>query len=72
MRKWRESTSTSPSGRHLGLYKCFVKQGEQEEEKEHFLRILTEIINTTFSKGYCLSRWCKVHNIMLEKDHNDP
>lgn len=56
MRKWRETTSTSPSGRHLGIYKCFIKQGDQEEETEHVLRILTEMVNTTFKNGYCLSR----------------
>lgn len=30
------------------------------------------MINTDFKKGYNLSRWCKVHNIMLEKNNNDP
>ena len=49
-----------------------MRQGEQNEEKEVILRTLTGVINTAFKKGYSLSRWCKVHNIMLEKDQNDP
>lgn len=72
IRKWRESMSTSPSGRHLGTYKCFVRQGKQKEEKEQILRTLTGAINTAFKKGHSVRRWCKVHNIMLKKDQNDP
>ena len=49
-----------------------MRQGKQNEEKEVILRTLTGVINTAFKKGYSLSRWCKVHNIMLEKDQNDP
>lgn len=29
MRMWREETSTLPYGRYLGMYKCFVRQGER-------------------------------------------
>lgn len=36
------------------------------------MQILTGVFNTAFKKGYILSRWCKVHNIMLEKDFNGP
>ncbi len=31
-RKWRESTSTSPSGRHLGMYRLYTSDAVEEEE----------------------------------------
>lgn len=30
------------------------------------------MINTAFKKGYSLSKWYKVHNIILETKQNDP
>ena len=45
---------------------------EQEEEKTYLLRTITTVINCAFSKGITLERWCKVHNVLLEKDPNDP
>jgi hypothetical protein len=38
IRKWRESTSTSPSGRHLSLYKAIVNDPDlkyQDQDKAH-------------------------------------
>lgn len=33
MRKRRETTSTSPSGRHPGIYKCFFKTRSQKRNR---------------------------------------
>jgi hypothetical protein len=32
MRKWSEGTSTSPSGRHLGHYKCLFADDKQDHK----------------------------------------
>jgi hypothetical protein len=70
-KQWKERTSTSPSGMHLGIYRCFVDLNEQKEEKIHLLKVISEIINTAMSRGVTIRRWCQVHNVMLEKDPND-
>jgi ribonuclease HI len=71
-RRWDERTSTSPSGLHLGIYKSMTDMREQEEEKTYLLRTITGIINCAMSKGITLERWCRVHNVLLEKDPNHP
>jgi len=32
--KWKEQTTTSPSGRHLGVYKALLKDGHQEKHAQ--------------------------------------
>lgn len=66
--KWKEKTSTSPSGRRLGIYKSLANPDRQEEEKATLLDIITKIVNIALKNGITLKRWCSVHNIMLEKD----
>ena len=36
-KRWDEKTSTSPSGMHLGMYKCLTENSEQEQEKTYLL-----------------------------------
>ena len=49
-RKWRESTSTSPSGRHLGHYKALLR-AELEEENEDDTK------KTKNKKGNIKTQW---------------
>ena len=68
---WRESTSTSPSGVHLGHYKALVKWIPDDEEAqtraEQLLSLRTSLINAGVSAGFCYPRWEKIQSSMLEK-----
>jgi hypothetical protein len=80
LRIWRESTSTSPSGRHLGHYKTLSRPiayaynlDEREELKEFCLALLQahlDIINYCLRHGYSLTRWQNVVNVMILKEAN--
>ena len=62
---WRESTTTSPSGRHLGLYKAIYKN-----ESENALQIaddMAKIVNMALQQGLGLDRWRQVTNMMIHK-----
>ena len=63
--RWRESTSTSPSGRHLGHYKAIIKD-------ETLLDCLTKFLSIAVYHGISLSRWHQSVNIMIEKDEGQP
>jgi hypothetical protein len=59
--KWTESTTTSPSGRHLGHYKALIQD-------PILLRCLTLFLNIALSNGITIPRWCEATNvIMIEK-----
>jgi hypothetical protein len=69
-RKWRESTSTSPSGCHLGLRKiAAMPSADEETEKQRvdILQIQTNVINLPLQHGFSPRRWQTVVNAMLEK-----
>ena len=81
--KWRESTTTSPSGRHLGRYKALfapsvymecaeeMGQGDYEQFKEKQKAIgelIVHLINFCISNGHVLSRWKMIVNKMIFKD----
>lgn len=63
--KWKERTSTSPSGRHLGHYKALI-------QNEILLSALTKFLQLILDKGITLNRWCNAVNIMIEKDQGQP
>jgi hypothetical protein len=63
--QWKEKTSTSPSGRHLGHYKAII-------QNETLLTCLTKFLNLILEKGLVLTRWCNAVNIMIEKDNGQP
>jgi len=64
-RKWRETTSTSPSGRHLGHYKSWIQDDELLEMLTNMLRIVAKF-------GFAPKRWCQSLNVMLEKEAGNP
>jgi hypothetical protein len=74
-RKWRESTSTSPSGCHLGLRRITtypMEDEELEEARKHILKMQTDIVNLPIQNGFSPYRWQTVVNAMLEKIPGKP
>jgi hypothetical protein len=74
-RKWREETSTSPSGCHLGLRRVTTHNypdEETEKVKKDILRVQTQIINLPLRHGFSPHRWQQVVNAMIEKIPNQP
>jgi hypothetical protein len=75
MKKWRETTSTSPSGFHLGLRRIVTypaEEQETEEARKQLLKIQADIINIPITQGFSPKRWQTVVNAMLEKIPGKP
>jgi hypothetical protein len=81
--RWRESTSTSPSGRHLGIYKTLVTvhinssgeftDGSEDEMPSTFkaariLGLIHGLATAAARLGFYLRRWTKVINVMIYKE----
>ena len=49
---WKETTSTSPSGRHLGHYKTAIL-----DDRWRNYSILVDMINFPITHGFALDRW---------------
>ena len=58
--KWKESTTTSPSGRHLGHYKAIL--GSPDLIEYHCI-----MASLPLHFGFTPTRWSKAIQIMLEK-----
>jgi hypothetical protein len=71
IRKWREATTTSPSGRHLGHYKILTKLELLNEDNvnlsDEILKLYYTIIKITINLGQTLDRWCNISTLMIEK-----
>jgi hypothetical protein len=63
--RWREATSTSPSGRHLGHYRAIIQD-------ETLLLCLTKFLDIVVRRGISISRWQHAINVMIEKDAGRP
>ena len=72
-RKWKESTTTSPSQRHLGNYKSFLVSDSNHNNPEHadfdkdILQTINKIINATIASGVPLARWLTSLVVMIEE-----
>ena len=64
-KKWKETTSTSLSGRHLGHYKAIIQD-------DLLLTCLTQFLHITVHSGLTLRRWCNAVNILIQKDPGQP
>ena len=62
---WREATTTSPSGRHLGHYKALLSD-------PMLLGCLTKFLHIALNTGIAMTRWRNAVNVMLEKDPGTP
>jgi hypothetical protein len=83
IKSWKETTSTSPSGRHLGRYKALYAKGpfeshldtEEEAPYKQFVheqsaiaQLLLSILNHCIRNGHILERWKTIVNTMIFKD----
>ena len=81
MKVWRESTKMSPSGRHLGHYKCLftvidksLKVEERKELKEIQEKIAgyyVPIINYAIYHNYSYKKWKKIWNCMIYNEQGN-
>lgn len=62
---WKETTSTSPSGRHLGHYKALIQD-------YLLLDLEVKVLNILLQPGISLQQWSNSINVMIEKDPNMP
>jgi hypothetical protein len=71
--KWREGTSTSPSGRDLSKYKALFAPPPPEAENleanigDEVAEVLATLMNLCSHYGLALDRWLMLFNTMLEK-----
>ena len=82
IKAWKESTSTSPSGVHLGHLKAYfadhnLKQGTEEardfeEKRQQILDAHLYLLNYAIRRGISYTRWQTIVNAMLEKDPGEP
>ena len=82
LKNWKESTTTSPSGIHLGHYHCIWKDTkipaddptheEMKQNQDLLLRLTTSLLNYAIKFGYAFKRWRTVVNVMLQKDPGNP
>jgi hypothetical protein len=74
-KKWREETSTSPSGCHLGLRRipAFATDTKEDEKmRQQIQQVQADIINLPMSRGFSPTQWRVVVNAMLEKIAGKP
>jgi hypothetical protein len=65
-RSWKERTATSPSGRHLGIYKALLSLDSVTDED------MCAMLNIIICLGLVPSRWCKAISVLIEKDPGNP
>ena len=71
---WRESTSTSPSGRHLGHMKTLTAINHDLDWPSDITRpqaiftCIAEILQLCMTHCLPLERWLTVHNMMIHKE----
>jgi len=80
-RRWKERTSTSPSGRHLGHFHALFRplKAKNEEDRERLEGIRTELIEmhatmlqTAYDNEHVYERWEYILTCMLSKDNGIP
>lgn len=69
-RRWKERTTKSPSGRHLGIYKALL-QPDHEDKKDMTIQkdmgdFLLAIINTFIKNNIVLTRWKRAQAVLLQ------
>jgi hypothetical protein len=78
LRAWAEKTSTSPSGRHLGHYKCFLIDNAHPytelnpDPKDKIMDIYHKLAAATIMIGASLDHWQRSITTMIEKQPGSP
>jgi hypothetical protein len=65
VKNWKESTSTSPSGRHLGHYKTAILDDD-------ITQLHVDMLNLPIQLGFAPERWTHSVTPMIEKDEGKP
>lgn len=73
--RWREKTTTSPSGKHLGIYRALITADRHlSDRKENYnfiankcLQIQHLLMTLAITQCHTFQRWTVVHNFLLEK-----
>ena len=65
IKKWKESTSTSPSGRHLGHYRTAILD-------DAVTTLHTQLLNIPIQYGFAPARWTYSVTPLIEKDPGRP
>jgi hypothetical protein len=71
--KWKESTTTSPSGRHLGHYKVLLSVSVKDVHQPtinistKIMQVYYKVALATANLGKSLERWCLIATCMIEK-----
>ncbi len=63
--KWKEATSTSPLGRHLGVYRALLDLSQVTADMCSMLNVVTRT-------GIIPSCWCAAISVLLEKHTSAP
>jgi hypothetical protein len=83
IKKWKEKTTTSPSGLHLGHYKALLaphtlsydddskERAELEHQQEAVLKTYMTLLNISLQSAIPFERWKNVHSICLFKDEDN-
>ena len=74
-KRWRESTSTSPSGLHLGHEKAIMRYDEEDGENrlsDRIFKLKATFLNMAIEHGHVYSRWKTIVNAMIEKIPGKP
>ena len=81
MKVWREGTTISPSGCHLGLYKILFsvidksrecnERKELKEIQERIARYYVAILNYTIRTNYSYKRLKQILNFMIYKEQGN-
>jgi len=70
---WKESTTTSPSGLHLGHNKGLLQYENSDDLHDipnRLFKIKTQFINLAIKHGVVYDRWKKINTVMIEKQPN--
>ena len=62
---WKETTSTSPSGRHLGHYKAIIRD-------ENLAQLFTTMTALPLQYSFAPKRWTTTIQVVLPKDKGAP
>jgi hypothetical protein len=83
IKKWKEKTTTSPSGLHLGHYKVLLapytlsyddnneEKTELEHQQEAVFKAYMTILNISLQSAVSFKQWKNVHSICLFKDEDN-
>jgi len=86
IKKWPESMTTSPSGRHLGIYKTLAKHVVEKDDKttlppspaegltqgRDVIYLIFNLMSIAIAHTYPLERWRNAWTIFIEKEMGNP